>query len=740
MAKAQRSAASDADDAIVEEAQTRFEYVTGYYSTFRARALEDLKFYYGDSDNGYQWPVEVRQNRELQAAPTLTVNMTRQFVLNVVNDSRQHKSNIKIDPVSDRATYEGAQVMRGIISYIEAQSRAMDAYDQAILSQVQTGVGYWRVLTKYTNDWSLDQDLLVEPIPDLFTVLLDPDTRQKSKRDMNYAFVAEDMPRDLFEARYPQFKHVSDHQGVSIKNGWHDDKHVRIAEYYRRRPVQFKLVSLLDEATHQLKSYRSDQQPKKLWEQLVAAPGARERVVETYEVEWFKIVGNTIVDRRTHATGDLWPGTTIPIVCIVGEESIIDGQYDCRGHVRYLKDPGRMYNYWTSAAVEQVALQTKTPWVAAARSIEGYTEIWGSANTKNYSILPYNDISDEGQPLPPPQRTPPPVMAQSYIQGMQISQMELRAASGQWQEDMGQQSNAQSGVAINARVRQSNLSTQHFTENLAVGLSYTGEILVELIPKIYDTKRVIRILGEDGQESQVTIDPDSPQEYQEQQEARQLQAAREAKAKIIFNPGFGRYSVVVEAGPDFATRRQEAFNALAQILQASPQLIPLIGDVLFQSADFPMAGAIAERLRRTVPPYVLGQGPTPQEQQLVQQIQGMRQALAQLIQEAAEQRIDNANGLDKHAIEEFRAETERLKVLMAGLAPEQLAAVVQQAVVETLGTRLPNVPAGSGNDHLRPAHTLPQGVGSSASQEALAAVQGTSGAAPTFRTFPAPAG
>lgn len=713
MAKAPKSADSNDDD-LITEARDRFQYALEYYGTARARQLEDQKFYFGDSDNGYQWPSDVRRNRELDAVPTLTINMVRQFVLNVVNDGRQHKSDIKIDPVSDKATYEGAQVMTGIIKYIEALSRATDAYDVGILHQVQMGVGYWRVMTRYTNEWSLDQDLVIEPIPDPFSVLIDPDARQKSKRDMAFAFIYEDVPKKTFEQRYPEFKNISDHTGITLSTDWKDDKHVRVAEYYRRKPLRYTLVAVVDEQTHQIKTYRSDEQPKKIWEKLIELPDARTRVVETYEVEWYKIVGNTIVDRRTHATGDLWVGTTIPLVAIMGEESVVEGQYDCRGHVRFLKDPGRMYNYWSSAAVEQVALQTKTPWIAPARAIEGYTEIWGTANTVNHSILPYNDLSDEGQTIQAPQRIQPPVMAQSYLQGMQAAQLELRAASGQWQEDMGQQSNAASGIAINARVRQSNLSTQHFIENQAVALSYTGEILVEMIPKIYDTRRVIRILGETGTEREVTLDPDAEKEYQEER------MQREDRARIIFNPGFGRYSVVVEAGPSYATRRQEAFNALAQILQASPQLVPLVGDILFQSADFPLADQLAERLRRAVPPYVLGEGPTPQEQQMLQQMQAMRQALANLMQQAAERKIDDGNGLDKHAIEEFRAETERLKVLLSGFAPEQIGVLVRQALSDTLGTQLPNVPAGTGNANLRPPHTLPEGVGSSATANALA--------------------
>ncbi len=697
MAKARKSAASKAtptteglaDQAILDEARKRFTRCEDWESTARARAKDDLKFYFGDAENGYQWPIDIRQQRDIQRSPTLTINMTRQFALNIINDSRQHRASIKVDPVGDAATYDGAQIISGLIKRIEADSHATDVYDHGISRQVQMGWGYWRVLTRYVSDDSLDQEVIIAPVDDPFAVFVDPDAKAKDKSDMRFGFIFEDVPRDQFDSEYPDVTLVGSSNAVGTIAGWMDKNHVRVAEYYRLAPRTFTLVMIPDEQTGDLKPYNSEDVPAPIWKALLADhPDAATREVETHDVEWFKIAGNQIIDRRTRANGNRWPGTSIPIVKLVGEESVIDGQYDCRGHVRFLKDPNRMYNYWTSAAVEQVALQSKIPWVGSARAIEGYEVMWSNANVDNYAILVFNDVDDKGQPIPPPQRIQPPVMANAYIQGMQIAQGEMRMAAGQHQEDLGVPSNATSGVAVNARIRQSSLATQHFVENLASALEYTGRIIVELIPKVYDTKRVMRIMGDDNTKIEVVLDPQAAQEYAKQQEQQQ------DKARIIFNPGFGKYSVIVEAGPSLATRRQEAFTALAQLLQGNPQMLPVAGDLLFKSADFPLAGELAERLRRMVPPALLGQGPTQQEQQLMDQVQQLRGALQELLQKQARNDVEREDGALKHMVAEFRAETERLGLLVksGAMTPEMIQALVVQAIQQTLATRLPVIP------------------------------------------------
>lgn len=685
-----KPAAFTDDEKIVIEARDRFKKCVDWESIARSRQLEDEKFYFGDTDNGYQWPTDVRKNREIEAKPCLTVNQVRQHCLLVTNDSKQNKAAIKIRPVGNKATYEGSQVMEGIVRHIEYQSNAQQVYDHANEKQVRIGVGYWRVQTDYVDETTFDQEIYIKKIENPHNVFRDPDAQEQDKSDMRFAFVYTNVPRDEFNNEYPEYKDKVGQSALSTAEDWLSDDHVRVAEYYRRVEKRDELIVYLDPQGNPQSIFMKGV-PKELLDPILAMPDTKRRPVMRQEVQWFKIAGDQVIDRT------IWMGSTIPIVQIVGEESVIEGQYDCRGMVRYLKDQNRMYNYWTSAATEQVALQTKIPYIGSARAIEGYEEYWQNANKMNYSILPYNSRDDEGNDVPPPQRIEPPAMSQAYVQGMQIAVEEMRAASGQRQPQMGQPGNETSGKAINARQRQSDIATYHFVDNQAVGILYTGKILIELIPKIYDTKRIIRIMGEDGVESTVVVDPQAQKEFQQQQQNNQK------KVEIIFNPSFAKYSVEADVGPAYATRRQEAFNAFVQIMSAQPDLMKVAGDLMFRAADFPMAEDLAERLRRMVPESVLADGPSPELQQAMQQNQQLNEHIKMLLGTYQEERIkwmaashdktiDAVRAENDRVLGAYKAETDRMKVLEAGLDPSKIAAMTAQLVLQVLQTPPTSMP------------------------------------------------
>jgi hypothetical protein len=348
-----------------------------------------------------------------------------------------------------------------------------------------------------------------------------------------------------------------------------------------------------------------------------------------------------------------------------------------------------MYNYMSSANVEFIALQTKTPFIAAAEAIEGYESEWNRANLDNLPYLPYNAFDEQGNPIQKPQREQPPVGAAAYLTGMQTAQQELMMASGQYQEQFGQPSNAQAGVAIQARQRQGDTATYHFIDNVARAIRYTGRILIDLIPKIYDTRRVLRILGEDGTETFATIDPEQQQPVSlPNGEPAPSEKDREGMdVQLIYNPGIGRYDVTVEVGPNFETRRQEAFNALTQIMSQDRDLMKVAGDLLFKAADFPMASDVAERLHRTIPKAILGEGPSPQEQDMQQKMAQM----GQMIEHLSQMLQDAQTGKDQQEvnIKEYDAETKRLQALGQPLDPEIVAHVATQVVMQMMQTGMP---------------------------------------------------
>lgn len=638
------------DDKIIHEAQQRFERCEKWEGEARKHYLNDVKFANGDSDNLFQWPDAVRQNRDIDQRPCLTINKTHQHNLQIVNDAKKNKPSVTVRPVSNGATYKAAEAFEGIVRHIEYISNAQTAYDTATSSQVEGGVGYWRVLTDYENDDSFDQEIFIRRIADPLAVFTDPDCQEADGSDARFGFIFEDMPRDEFKDEYPDEMEYVAQAALGNGSGWIDKDHVRIAEYYRRVEKSDKLVAFTDQQTGTLITERKSNIPPVVYKSLKQDPSFKERDIIDHNIEWYKIVGEHILEKKD------WMGKYVPIVKIVGEETIIDGMMDRKGHTRALKDPQRIYNYWSSSAVEQVALQGKQPWVAPAEAIEGYETYWGNANKSNYSVLPFNAMKDDGTVIPPPFRSEPPQMAQAYIQGMQISSQEMMMVSGQYQAQMGEPSNERSGKAIAERQRQGDTATYHFIDNLAIGIRYTGKILIDLIPKVYDTKRVRKILGLDGSEMELQIDPS-------QKQALSVTEMKEGKAvKAIFNPSVGEYDVQSDVGPAYSTQRQEAFNAFSQIAAQSPELMGVIGDLLFKSADFPGADEIAERLERMVPPQAKG-GVSPQVQAMQQQIQQLTGIATNLTQELAAEKRKVKSREEQKEVDVYEAITKRLDVI-----------------------------------------------------------------------------
>lgn len=667
------------DQKIIAEAKRRFNRAETWEGTARRRYLQDLKFVNGDAYNHYQWPNEVYTDRDGADRPCLTVNKTRQHCLQIINDARQNKTQVRIKPVGDQATYDAAQIYEGLVRRIEYLSNADAIYSLATRHQVHGGIGYWRIVTEYTsnepNEDAFNQEILLKPVVDPLTIFLDPDIEQQDGSDARFGFVFKRLSKDLFKAQYPQYADKLNDAPLGYEDTWTTEDQVMIAEYFRKTQSRDELIAFTDESTGQQQTLRMSEL-KKLGKDAVKliteSPGTRKRAITEDKVEWFKIIGEEIVGRRD------WPGKYIPIVRVIGEETIIDGELDRKGHVRALVDPQRMYNYNASAEVEYGALQSKSPYLAPVQAIEGLETYWTTANTVNHSVLPYNHKDDEGNDIPSPERATPPGTAAAYIEGMQAAANDMMLVSGQYQENVGQESNAKSGIAIQERQRQGDNATYHYIDHLAMAIRFTGKIIIDLAPKIYDTPRVLKILQEDGTELHVKVDPSLPQAHQ------QIEDAEEAQISAVFNPKMGAYEVQADVGPAFATRRQEAFNALSQIAAQNPQLMMLIGDLVLKAADFPMADEAAERLKNMVPPQALGTGPSPAETQLQQQNQALHGLLSKMTEELTDAKSKASAATEKRDIGAFDAVTKRLQVLLDhfGLSAADAAQLTHEAMMQ----------------------------------------------------------
>ena len=669
---------------VIKEARARATRCMEFESEMRSKARFDWKFVEGDSDNGNQWPDKIRSNREKNEQPCLTINKTRQHCLQIINDAKQNTPAIKFRPVSDGATVAAAEVWEGLARHIEYQSNAKTAYDTATEYQVKIGFSYWLVTTDYEAPDSFDQEIYIRRIKDPFSVYLDPDIEESDGSDAKFGFIITQELMVDFLAEYPQFKATGGGSTLGLDEGWVDKDHLKIIQYYRVVEVPDTLLSFVVPETGERQTvFASDLGPE-LSAQLKADPQTRRRASNKRKIEWFKIAGDQVLHER------MWAGVYVPIVRVIGEETIIDGKLDRKGHVRAMKDPQRMYNYWTTSAVENVALQSKTPYVGAAAAFEGHEDQWKVANRENQAFLPYNHVDEDGNKLDPPQRQQPVTLPDAYVTGMGIASNEIMMVTGQYQSQMGQQGNEVSGKAIGERQRQGDNATYHYIDNLAIAITYTGKILLDLIPKIYDTGRIRRILTESGDVEGVQIDPNMKGPYQsnvppeEQANQARKQSKTETGIAHVLNPKMGKYEVYADTGPAYSTRRQEAFQAYTQILTQAPAFASIIGDILLRAGDFPMSDEAADRLRRMVPLQALGDAPPPEVVQLQQQVQGLTESLTAAIQALGDKASEIKAKQEEIQIDVFKAETQRIQGMLELLSPEALEAVIGQTVQNVL--------------------------------------------------------
>lgn len=654
-------------ESIVEEAKRRFELAHDFYSRSRQLAIEDTRFAMGDSDNLWQWPEAMAKDRSINQRVVLTVNVTAQHCGQVINNIRQNRPASKVSPVDDYGDKRTAEILEGLLRNIKAASGADEAHDNAAEHAVYGGEGYWRIRTDYVSYDSFDQDIIIDAIPNPNLVYVDCYARKADRSDAEWGFIFEDVSKEEAKRDHPGIEPASWAQDST--SGWVQENTVRRAEYFYCTYADDTLCLMPDGST----ALKSDLAPEQ--HRLIV----NIRPTKKKQWKWCLLVGgeDKPVDEKD------WPGAYLPIITVVGKELNIDGEILRKGLVRDLKDTGRMINYAYSETVQSLALQNKVPYMAAAEAIQGYENIWQSANRENLAYLPFNAYDDSGNPLPRPERQPGNTLATAQVQLLQLSTDEMRAASGQNNASFGIKSEASSGVGIQRLKVQGETATFHFPDNLARALRYEDIVLIDLVQKVFDTRRVVRVLGLDGKASVATLDPSMPQAYAEQQ-AQMNEIAK------IFNPSLGRYDVVIDTGPSFQTQRQEGADRMIQLTQANPALMQVAGDLVMRAQDFPMSEQLADRLAKTLPPNLLDDKQQQIPPQIQQQFAQMQQGLEQMSQalQAADgrvQELEKGEQLDFAKHRETLAAQERIAQakIAADLERERIKAAASQYKVDS---------------------------------------------------------
>jgi Phage P22-like portal protein len=657
--------ATQKDRAFIDLALKRWKASADATADVRREALEDFKFRIGQ-----QWPEEVK--RRLGKKVALTINRTAAFCNQVTNEQRQQRPAATVNPVGNLSDPDTAEILQGMVRHIEVQCDAEVADDIAFEHMVIGGSGWLRYWSEYEEDdpdnpWA--QEIKIGAVPNPFTVYDDPNARHPLKIDAKWRFFVEDMPIDEYTDQYgkdmvaasslQQFKSTGD-----TASQWVTKDVIRIAEYYHIEYTEEMLYQLQDGTTviglenlpegAQVANTRKRQTPKVMWTLMNAL-----RKLEEHEV----------------------PGKVIPSVPVLGYNLNVDGKQYLAGLVRTAKDPARAYNYHLSKATDMVAIAPKMPFIATARQTEGYEREWQGANTGDLAVLHYN--ADPLAPGPPARETAePPIQAMSQL--LVTADTDMKAVTGLFDPSLGQKTPDQSGKAIVALQRQGNVATANFSDNLARSKRELIRGILTWIPVIYDQARVQRIIKPDGTVEHVGIynskgqKPEEARAAAQQQLQEHIDAGRIAK---IYDIGVGRYDVTVDVGPSFQTKRQQAAAEIQQLIAAYPEMLHVCGDLMIGQMDIPLAKEIAERVKRTIPPNILGpdDGSDPQEtlirvQSELNTMMQQHQQLAQELQQASQ--VINTKQIEAQSKKEIAQMQESNKMEIVKL---QTAAQVEVA-------------------------------------------------------------
>lgn len=717
--RTQRSAV----EGFLTVARERFRQSEESETTLRRLQIRDLEFYRGD-----QWPSHLVSQRQQDSRPTLTINRLPAFVRIITNAARNAKPGIEVNPVDDGADPETAKVLQGIIKQIERQSFADQHYNYACEQQAIIGRGWLRVLTDWENDQSFDQICKISRVANPFSVYPDPASIDPLYADQRYAFITQDIPKKEFEKLYGKEELALSNTFYgsgdrTTSQSWMPEGKVRVAEYFYLEEDEYDLLLLTD--GEETLAIRADLFDK-------GTPNADRfkildrRKVRAKSVRWAKITGCSVLQGNKEKTaGQEWPGTMIPLVPVIGDETTLDGKRDYRGLVRDAIDPQRMYDFWSTALTETIALAPKAPWLISAEQIADHEGMWRTANTSNHPYLLYKTETADGHLVPAPQRQTAEPAISAITAAIFQADTDLKAVTGINDATLGTRGPAESGKAIGLRQQQGEAGNLHYLDNQMRSIRRVGTILIDMIPNVYSRQRVVRILGDDETTQQVMIDP------QAQPDANQQELPPGIAG--IYRFDVGRYDVSVSSGPSFETRRREAVASLVEFIKAYPNAFPVIGDLVASHSDWPGAKAAAKRLKM----YGIKQGSIPPDEesmqslppdvqakisQMQQQLKEMQQALqkaqfelktdkaradatlqAKQMDTQTKERIESlrvqadmmttqAKLSSERGLEEFKAEMERMSQLIAQLHQETMSDDRNETQIEVAHIQTENRP------------------------------------------------
>lgn len=335
------------------------------------------------------------------------------------------------------------------------------------------------------------------------------------------------------------------------------------------------------------------------------------RPSKKHKILHYKIAGDYELDKTE------FPSEQLPMP-FVDNNSYYDksGKQICRSFFGDAKDTQRYINYLRTQSAYILKISRYDQWIGSKKNVAGLDtqRNWRDPNNTQ-GMLTY----DESPSGAKPEQIRPPELSQSLFTQYQLAIEDLYTSTGLYPARMGNNGDEASGKAIDARTRQGSYTTYVFFNSINRAIAAGGAIVNEMIPRVYDTERVLALMTPDEGMKNVTIN--------KQTDDYGLQIENDIRK--------GTYEVRLKPGPSYEGQKEQALQSLREVLQADPTAFNLIADLYAENLPLANTIEIKNRLKTRVPPQIVEAGksgkmpeqagPTPEQQALQLQEQKNQQ-------------------------------------------------------------------------------------------------------------------
>lgn len=587
------------DQDLKIEITARYKLATNFYSKWETEAKEDYNFALGD-----QWNTDDRNALREQSRPCLTFNRIRPMISLVSGYQRENSARIKVNPEGGEDKVF-SEVCDKILHAVDKWSHLAYKLGYFFDDGLYCGKGWIEAMITYDADPIRGEIKFKQLTP--YQVKVDPDCLDYDiSESAQYCFKVVMMTKDKLEFLYPKKKKLID---GFIKDN--DDPVENGAGYmvegdkdnYGNNPNKTTVVVKTSDSPDQrdldkdqkftLKEYWRIKRVQKYFV-IDKESGEPQKFDDKAEAELFaEKQGMKVVPRDVN---EMWVASMVCGHILQDDKSPFEPYYSgfplfrfiadwapnaeseilrVQGLTRSLKDPQREKNKSKSQNLHILNTQANSGWVADddALSAEGFKDL-EKMGSKPGIVIKKRPNKELREILPKGPNA-------GHLQREQAADEEFKQISAINPDLMGFQDGTTSGKAIALRVKQAILSLVRLFANFRYTKECIGKFTLQMIPMVFDVKKVVKVLGPDYMLK--AVDPAKyPQGLDEGHIGAFLTMIKDNK-----------YDVLVTESDQNSTIRYETFNQLVELVKAG---MPIPPDLVIEYMDLNNSEEVKQRI------------------------------------------------------------------------------------------------------------------------------------------------